>query len=47
MVCSSNVDEDRQKLIDVTKRCLLNAIEQAVPGNHIGDISHAVTDLLP
>ena len=37
-----NVDEDRQKLIDVTQQCLLNAIDQAVPGNHIGDISHAV-----
>ena len=37
-----DVDEDRKKLIDVTRQCLLNAIDQAVPGNHIGDISHAV-----
>ncbi len=37
-----NIDEKRQELINVTQQCLLNAIEQAIPGNHIGDISHAV-----
>ena len=37
-----NVDKKRQKLINVTRQCLLDAIEQAVPGNRIGDISHAV-----
>ena len=36
------VDEKRQELMDVTKQCLLDAIEQAVPGNRIGDISYAV-----
>ena len=36
------VDEKRQELMDVTRQCLLDAIEQAVPGNRIGDISHAV-----
>jgi len=36
------VDYNRQKLMDVTHQCLLDGIEQAVPGNHIGDIGHAV-----
>ena len=36
------VDEKRQELMDVTRQCLLDAIEQAIPGNRIGDISHAV-----
>ncbi|SVE34596.1 uncharacterized protein METZ01_LOCUS487450, partial [marine metagenome] len=37
-----NVDKKRQELMDVTKQCLLDGIKQAVPGNRIGDISHAV-----
>ena len=36
------VDQKRQELMDVTRQCLFDAIEQAVPGNHIGDISYAV-----
>ena len=36
------VDKKRQGLIDVTRQCLFDAIEQAVPGNRIGDISYAV-----
>ena len=32
----------RQELMDITEQCLLNAIQQAIPGNRIGDISHAV-----
>ena len=37
-----NVDKKRQELMDVTRQCLLDAIEQATPGNRIGDIGHAV-----
>ena len=37
-----NVDKKRQGLMDVTRQCLLDAIEQAVPGNRIGDIGYAV-----
>ena len=37
-----NVDKKRQGLMDVTRHCLYDAIEQAVPGNRIGDISYAV-----
>ena len=36
------VEEERKKLMDVTRECLTLAIEQAVPGNRIGDISDAV-----
>lgn len=35
-------DPAGQRLIDTTKKALENAIEQAVPGNRIGDISSAV-----
>jgi methionyl aminopeptidase len=37
-----NVSEVAQKLLDVTKECLYKGIEQAVDGNRIGDISHAI-----
>ena len=36
------VDEEKQQLIDITHQCLLDAINNAIPGNHIGDIGHAV-----
>lgn len=37
-----NVSKKSQKLIDITKTALERGIEQAVAGNHIGDISEAV-----
>jgi len=37
-----NVDESGQKLMDVTKAALYKGIEQARPGNRIGDIGHAI-----
>lgn len=37
-----NVDEKGKKLIDVTKEALYKGIEQAQPGNRIGDIGHAI-----
>jgi methionyl aminopeptidase len=30
------------KLLDVTRESLFRAVEQCVPGNHLGDIGHAV-----
>jgi methionyl aminopeptidase len=36
------ISEEKQLLLDVTKECLCLAIGQAVNGNRIGDISHAV-----
>ncbi|WAA08996.1 type I methionyl aminopeptidase [Fervidibacillus albus] len=36
------VPERTKKLLDVTKTALYKGIEQAVPGNRIGDIGHAI-----
>ncbi len=36
------IDEDSQRLIDVTKACLDDAIAEIVAGNRLGDIGHAV-----
>jgi methionyl aminopeptidase len=37
-----NVGEDLERLIRVTEECLQRAIEQCRPGNHLGDLGHAV-----
>lgn len=37
-----NISPQKQKLLDVTKKCLYKGIEQAVAGNRIGDIGHAI-----
>ena len=37
-----DIDSDKEKLIDVTKECLMKGINQAKPGNRIGDIGHAI-----
>ena len=31
-----------RKLVDITHECLMLGIEQAKPGNHLGDIGHAI-----
>jgi methionyl aminopeptidase len=36
------VSDDAQKIIDITRECLVRAIAAAQPGNRIGDIGHAV-----
>ena len=36
------IDDDSQRLIDVTKACLDDAIAEIVAGNRLGDIGHAV-----
>jgi methionyl aminopeptidase len=36
------VDAGKQKLIDVTRESLMKGIEQALPGNYVGDIGNAV-----
>jgi methionyl aminopeptidase len=36
------INGDAQKLLDVTKQALFDGIEQARPGNHLGDVSHAI-----
>ena len=40
-----NISEDAQRLIDVTEAAMWAGIEQAVPGNHLGDIGHAVQEV--
>jgi methionyl aminopeptidase len=40
------ISAEARKLIEVTKEALALGIKQAVPGNHIGDISHAVQTLV-
>ena len=37
-----HVSDEVKALLEVTRDCLALAIEQAVPGNHLGDIGHAV-----
>ena len=36
------LDKSKQKLIDVTRESLQKGIEQALPGNYVGDIGNAV-----
>jgi methionyl aminopeptidase len=36
------IDEPARRLIDVTWSALLNGIEQALPGNRLGDVGHAI-----
>lgn|SRR5699024_3000649 len=37
-----NIDEDGKRLMEVTKKSLYLGIEQAVIGNRVGDIGHAI-----
>ena len=36
------IGNDVQRLLDVTEAAMWAGIEQAVPGNHLGDIGHAI-----
>ena len=38
------INADKEKLLNVTKESLLRGIEQAVPGNFVGDIGKAVQE---
>lgn len=37
-----NISETARKLMDVTKECLYLGIEQAVPGNRLGDVTSVI-----
>ena len=37
-----NATKEKQRLVDVTKQAFFEGIKYAVPGNRIGDISHAI-----
>ena len=36
------ISPEAEKLLQTTKSSLFSGIEQAVPGNHLGDVSHAI-----
>jgi len=36
------IDDESKRLLEVTRACLEDAIEEIVPGNRLGDIGHAV-----
>ncbi len=38
------ISEEKRKLLQVTKRSLYLGIEQAIVGNHVGDIGYAIQD---
>ncbi len=42
MYCVGDVPLKARRLVDVTHECLMIGIEQAKPGNHIGDIGAAI-----
>ena len=42
MYLAGDVPVKARRLVDVTYECLMLGIEQARPGNHLGDISHAI-----
>src|SRR5512143_3961154 len=44
-VAVGEVGAELRKLLEVTEACLMRAIEQAVPGNRVSDISYAVQSL--
>ncbi|MDP2735077.1 MAG: type I methionyl aminopeptidase [bacterium] len=41
-----NIDEEKQRLLDVTREALDLGIEQARPGNRLGDIGYAVQEFV-
>ncbi|WP_109807560.1 type I methionyl aminopeptidase [Sphingosinithalassobacter portus] len=44
MFLAGNVPIKAKRLVDVTYECLMLGIEQAKPGNFLGDISHAIQE---
>ena len=37
-----HISDEKKALLEVTRDCLALGIERAVPGNHLGDIGHAI-----
>jgi methionyl aminopeptidase len=44
MYCIGNVSPEKQKLVDVTKKCVELGLEQVKPWGFLGDIGQAVND---
>jgi methionyl aminopeptidase len=45
MYLVGNVGVKARRLVDITYQCLMLGLEQARPGNHLGDIGHAIQTL--
>lgn len=45
-VAVGKIDDEKQRLLDVTKASLYAGIEQAVEGNRLGDVSHAIQTVI-
>ncbi len=43
---AGKIDDEKQRLLDVTQAALAAGIAQAVEGNRVGDISHAIQTLV-
>ena len=39
------ISPEKQRLLDVTEKCMWAGLEAARPGNHLGDIGHAVQSI--
>lgn len=39
------ISPEKQRLLDVTEQCMWAGIEAARPGNHLGDIGHAIQEI--
>jgi methionyl aminopeptidase len=44
-VAAGEIDPEWQRLLDTTRECLTAAIDKAIEGNRLSDISHAVQDV--
>lgn len=44
MFCIGEVDEDKKKLVEVTKECVEKGLEQVKPWGFLGDMGQAVND---
>ena len=42
MFCIGNVSEEKKKLVEVTRQCMKNDLEQVKPWGYLGDMSQAV-----
>ncbi len=39
------ISEEKQRLLDITEKCMWAGLDAARPGNHLGDIGHAVQSI--
>ena len=44
MFCIGEVSEEKKKLVDVTKECMLKGLEMVKPWNFLGDMAQVIND---